>query len=183
MSRDYLMEKVIKFSTLKQQTGEVPVLFVTSPSKAIDVAHKLAAAGLTIASDYSNARTASILRATDSRIPLIRRVSASTSPEKLANHVLLWPLRLRTKLQNFACKTAPALVSGLAEQPNASNLYAVEKTFLWSNFPGTKELSRYIRESGARRVFFTMRDDPPSGVAGKSVEVSALGPPVQMTLF
>lgn len=163
-------------------SGGVAVLLVSSPSKGLDVAARLAGeAQLGFAAHRSVYEAARRLRALHPSLPRVRRWSG----RPLAGEVLLWPVDQRAALGELAGPSRVALVSGRALDPELVSALNVDAAMAWSNLAGYEELLAYVEQSGARAVFATSRhaEDLARVVATAGRFARALGPPRQMPLF
>ena len=181
--RATIIENLLAFCTKVQKQKKTPLLLVSSESKALDVAHILYNAGFQISANHRIARTANCMGKLDARIPAIRRVTRSSAPEKFDNQVVIWPCFQRKGIDELQVEVIPALVSGLACDPNNIKRYRVKESFAWSNFADLKSLKKYIQESGAKSVYLTMTDEIPPGLQLQGLQVRTLGPAWQLSLF
>lgn len=167
------------------------VLLLTSPSKALDVASRLAdllssklpaGAAPSFFAHRLYHDAARRLVSSHPSLPRMRRYAGKLP----AGHVLLWPAQRRDALPPALPRPSRvALVSGGAMDRELVATLAVDTAFPWSNQADCDELVEYIRTSGARQIFLTHRfaETLAERLAGKGRVIRALGPPRQMSLF
>jgi putative mRNA 3-end processing factor len=173
--------------------GGVAVLLVTSASKAMDVASRLAdvlaarpsgpgSAQPAFFAHRGYADAAQRLRPAHPALPRLRRWPGKPP----GGHVLLWPAERRDALPGpLPASSRVALVSGNALDAETLAALAVDTAFAWSNQADCDELVHYIETSGASHVFLTGRfAEPLARRLGRPGRLfHALGPPRQMNLF
>ncbi len=194
---DEVIDAVAGFALDVTASGATAVLLVSSPSKALDVASRLAdsipgcLAGSSSASHRSQLSffahrsiydAATRLRRDFPSLPRLRRL-ASRPP---AGHVLLWPIGRRDAVPaNLPAASKVALVSGLATEPGVLDELDVSAGFAWSNQADHDALVEYILTSSAAQIVLTHRhaEALAEELRASRPGVSVLGPPRQMSLF
>ena len=160
------------------------VLLVTSPSKGLDVASRLGAAGIPITAHRAVHHVAQKLRAAKIVAPVMKRHGAAKS---LPRGVLLWPTTRRGELDTLHRRQEDriALVSGLAFDPEARTILRPDVWFAWSNLGDHDAIVAYVEQSGASHVYLTHRhaEALATRLARPGRTARALGPPRQMALF
>jgi len=180
--------RVVEFASEVTGRGGIAVLLVSSPSKGIDVAARLAREGLEIRAHRSVHHAAQRLRGIEGiSPPEIHRWTARSAARAARRCVLLWPSR---HIQILARAALPphsrvALVSGSALDPEETAKCEADVGFAWSNQADFRELRAYIESCGARRVYLTGRYAESMAESINTAERPAriLGPPRQMSLF
>jgi len=157
-------------------SGAVPVVLVTSVLKALDVAARLAAAGIEVAGHRTMVQGARRLTAAGVTVAIQRGVAPGRA--------LLWPVDDRGRVDAVVGRLPArvALVSGLATEPDLVEALAVDAAFAWSNAADREQLLAFVAASGAAEVAVTgpYAEDV---VASVGARARALGPPRQMPLF
>ena len=194
---DDVVDQVAGFALEVTASGGTAVLLVSSPSKALDVASRLADSipGCLSGSSSAGHRSqlsffahrriydvATRVRRDFPSLPRLRRLSGR-SP---AGHVLLWPIGRRDAVpKNLPETSRLALVSGLAMDPGAIGELEVSAGFAWSNQADHDGLVEYIVTSSAEQIVLTHRhaDTLAEELRASRKGVRSLGPPRQMSLF
>ena len=173
----------VAFALDVARQGGVPVLLVSSPSKALDVLARLGAEDLAASAHRSIHLAAQKLRAAGVTLPPLARAGATAAP----GSALLWPAASRGRLDAVAlpAKSRVALVSGDAIDPEAVTAIRADTGFAWSNQADFSALLDYVEQSGAGRVYVTGRHaDRFADACGRpGRQARPLGPPQQMQLF
>lgn len=157
--------------------GALPVVLVSSALRGLDVAERLAAAGLEIAAHRAIAIAAR--RLTEARLPApaIRRSVARAG-------VLLWLVRDRARVAAAAAgrPTRVILASGLASERDQVRALDVDVAIAWSGAADREGLLGFVARSGAAAVGVT---GPCAAAIAAAIGPRArvLGPPQQMALF
>lgn len=202
--RDGIIDQVADFVLDVTTASGAAILLVSSPSKALDVASRLAdrmparmversgtqpsatpgSRGLLSFFGHRQIYDAALrARQVIDPTPRIRRLTTATPP---AGHVTLWPLSRRGALPDDSPPgSRVALLSGLALDRDAVTDLRVSAAFPWSNQADCQQLIDYIEGCGASRVFLTHRHaDTLAAALDKPGRVTrSLGPPRQMSLF
>lgn len=158
---------VITWARARLAAGEWPVLVVDTAFDGLEVAARLAAAGMVVAGSRSVRTAAQHVAALDSEIPAIRAPGKEPC-------VVIRAAADRIKVG----KAAVALVSGRALDPHPD--YAV--AFAWPFAAGRDELLAWIDQTRAKEIFVTGACAE-TIVAAVGPRARVLGPPHQMTLF
>lgn len=163
------------------RSGGAAVLLVSSASKGLDVAARLAAAGdLPVVAHRAIQHAA---RKLDLAAPPVRRLSRRVRP----GDVVLWLASARTALDRVALPTGSriSLVSGAAADPGAIAASRADLGRVWSNAADHRSLIEYIAASGASAVYCTGRvaETFARSIDSRRRPARALGPPLQMSLF
>jgi hypothetical protein len=157
------------------------VLLVAGALEGLDLAHSLASDR--VVGHRSIHHAAQRLRAAGMAAPPVRRFGTRLKP----GQILLWPLARRGALTSAALPpdTRILLASGDAVDPGAVSRARADAGVAWSCEADHAALLRYIRDSGARAVYFLGRFAEPMAAAldGGGMTARPLGPPVQMSLF
>jgi putative mRNA 3-end processing factor len=204
-----VMAEVVAFVHEVTAAGGVAALLVSSPSKALDVACRLAEqTTVPLLAHRSICEAARRLRAAHPALPRLRRWApgpagarnpgrkTSPKPGRKSNppagvssgFALLWPARQRQALAGLAALAAgsrTALVSGRAlDQEHVASL-EVDAAYAWSNQADCDDLVAFIESCGARDVFLIHRhaETLAAVLHSDARRVRALGPPLQMPLF
>ncbi len=182
--------RVVEFANEVTAKGGIAVLLVTSPSKGLDVATRLAADGLEIRAHRAIQQAAQRLRGIDgagAAVPDIHAWSTKNTARTARRCVLLWLARHPHTLARAALPphSRVALVSGSALDREALERCEADSGFAWSNEADFGELCAYLDSCGASRVYLTGRHAESMADAISSPERPArrLGPPRQMSLF
>ena len=199
--RDGIIDQVADFVLDVTTSSGAAVLLVSSPSKALDVASRLADRMPDRLAARSSTAPGGLLsffghrRIYDAALrarrvigltPRIRRLATAAPP---AGHVTLWPLSRRTALPDaLPPGSRVALVSGLAMDRDAVGELeeqGVSAGFPWSNQADCDQLVEYIEGCGASQVFLTHRhaDSLATALDRPGRVTRSLGPPRQMSLF
>lgn len=166
--------------------GGMAVLLVTSPSKGIDVAHRLSADKIQVIAHRSIHHAAQRIRGRV-ELPKLRRWSGKPPRTAGPMRALVWPIAARAALSTVELPghSKLALVSGDAQDAETLARCEVDAAFVWSNRADHARLLEYVDTSGARRVYFTDRHARVLAAAldRPKRRAFAVGPPVQMSLF
>lgn len=172
--------EVAAFCARVVTAGGAAVLRVTSPSKGLDVAARLAALDptLPLVAHRSIHQPAQRLGDVEG-LPRLRRAKKDAS----AASVLLWPLGVEPGPLPPA--SAVALVSGLAQDPGAVAAAGADEAFAWSNAADAASLQAYVDATGAGAVYLLGggSDGFVEALAAGGRSVVRLAPPEQMRLF
>ncbi|GAB4525840.1 MAG: hypothetical protein Tsb0020_43760 [Haliangiales bacterium] len=177
------------------------VILVSSPSKGVDVAYRLA--GHTqgpFLAHWSIVRAGRIVRRHAGRGDVVGdagslpRLTRFTGPLP-SGGVLLWPAAQRARLGAIAAPSRVLLVSGQARDPSRLAVLGADDGIVWSNQADAAALSAYIAGCGAQEVFVC---GPHAAALGARLStdlgaqlgaelgparVAALGQPSQLPLF
>lgn len=156
--------------------GATAVVLVTSPHKGLDVAARLAAAGLDVSAHRSIHHAARRLAAANLPAPAVRRARSGGA--------LVWPARERARLATAlrGARHRTILASGLATEREAVAALGVDAAHAWSDAADRDQLAALIASTSATRIYLTGRcADDVAGWLGDRARV--LAPPRQMDLF
>jgi putative mRNA 3-end processing factor len=163
--------------------GGVPVLFVSSPAKALDVLVALGEADISASGHRSFANAAQRVRASGVVVPPMRRANGAAP----AGSALLWPAAARARLDavQLPAHSRTALVSGAAAREEAVRAIRADAGFAWSNQADFRALVDYVEGAGAERVYTTgaCARRFADAIAKPGRAAAPLAPPEQLALF
>jgi hypothetical protein len=176
-------EQTIAFVRDTLTAGDLPVLAVTSPGKAMDVASALAVLGRPLRAHRAIHQAARKLTRAGVVVPRLRRWAGTFKD----NEIILWladslPVPAR-RSRGFVPRVA--LISGRAGELAQRRAGAPDAAIPWSNRADHGELRRYVLATGAKHVLVTGRYSHrfAAELAGAGLSSRALGPAHQLSLF
>ena len=167
---DDVVARVAAWASAQLAAGKPPVLVVDTALDGLEVAAKLAGAGLSLAASKSIRDAAVVLAESAPRVALPPLRAPGKEPAVI--------IRAEADRVKTATTAAAALVSARAVDPQQG----WDTTFAWPFVASRDQLLGWIEQSRAKQVFVTGAcAESIAAVLGAKAHV--LGPPQQMALF